>query len=106
MATHQIYQVVLTPGFLADLDRIDRFYRTIDQGLANRARDMIAEQVSKLETMPFRYPAVPIAGFEDFREAYVPFGRDGFVVRFALEEAQQLIIVARAYHSREDRYRD
>lgn len=71
-----------------------------------RVLRLIGDKISGLGDFPgpFRYPAVPIIEFRHFREAYIPFGKDGFVVRYEVNEVADLINVYRVHHSREDRF--
>tara|TARA_Y100000052_G_scaffold13882_1_gene13509 strand:- start:168769 stop:169065 length:297 start_codon:yes stop_codon:yes gene_type:complete len=94
------------PGVFDDLNRISSFYSSLDDGLAERVESLNGQGISGLADFPgpYRFPCVPIAAFSHFREAYLPFGKDGFVLRFEIIEERGLIVVYRVHHTREDRF--
>lgn len=100
------YRIVIDPEVFGDLGRISSFYSNIDVSLADRVESLIGQGISGLADFPgpYRFPRVPIAAFSHFREAYLPFGKDGFVVRFEIIEDRSLIVVYRVHHTREDRF--
>lgn len=64
---------------------------------ARRAADQIAAQLELLATFPEAAPQID----DHFREAGVRFGRDGFVVRYRIENEH--ITIVRLFHGRQRR---
>lgn len=108
MAGDDSFEIIIHHGLYEDLDRISRFYAAKDAVLARRVEMLISEHVGGLNDFPgpYRFPAVPLDAFAHFREAYIPFGRDGFIVRFEIDDAEKRIVVYRVHHSRENRMSD
>ena len=92
------YQVTLTPGALADLDRLDTFLREKNPAAADRMLAAITTALGHLATAPFtglRLPTSPL------RAKLVRFGKGGYVCLY--EVRGPMVLVARVFHGREDR---
>ena len=92
------YQVTLTTGALADLDRLDSFLRAKNPVAADRMLAAIITALGHLATAPFtghQLPASPL------RAKLVRFGKGGYVCLY--EVRGQMVLVARVFHGREDR---
>ena len=92
------YQVTLTTGALADLDRLDTFLRAKNPVAADRMLAAITTALGHLATSPFtghQQPASPL------RAKLVRFGKVGYVCLY--EVRGQMVLVARVFHGREDR---
>ncbi len=92
------YQVALTPGALADLDRLDQFLRAKNPATADRMLAAIHTSLSRLSTMPLTGRPIPQSSL---RALVVRFGKGGYVCLYEVRE--QMVLVARVFHGREDR---
>ena len=106
MSSPPAYSVIILPEVYQDLDRIDQFYRAIGAELAERAVDSISQTIETLGDYPgpYRYPQFRASHDQDLREAYAPFGKEGFLVRYRIDEQRLELVVYRVHHAREDRF--
>ena len=88
----------LSPHAARDLLRVVSFLNTRNPDASRRALQAIEEAVRSLETLGER--GRPGAR-ENQRELLVPFGRDGYVIRYTL--SLSLVVVTRIFHGRERR---
>ena len=92
------YDVALTPGALADLDRLDRFLRDKNPAAADRFLGTLNAAFARLATNPFTGHMVHGT---TLRARIVGFGKSGYVCLY--EVRGQRVFVARVFHGREDR---
>lgn len=69
----EAYTVALTPGALADLDRLDRFLRQKNPAAADRMFQAFDTAFARLAENPFVSPALPTT---TLRARTVRFGKD------------------------------
>ena len=91
------YTVALTPGALADLDRLDQFLRDVNPAAADRMLTAINTGLTRLTTHPHSGRPVPAS---TLRALIVRFGKGGYVCLY--EVRGQMVLVARVFHGRED----
>ncbi len=84
---------------MADAERLHEFLAEKNVEAARRAVAVIDAAVRSLAQLPLRGRPAGIAGI---RELIVPFGRSGYVVRYAYLERRNEIVILRLWHSREE----
>ena len=92
------YPVALTPGALADLDRLDTFLRHKNPAAADRMLTAVTNALTRLTSHPLSgrpLPACPL------RALIVRFGNGGYVCLYEVRDHK--VLVARVFHAREDR---
>ena len=92
------YTVALTPGALADLDRLDLFLREKHPGAADSMLAAIHTGLTRLSVLPLVGRPVPDSAL---RALVVSFGKGSYVCLY--EVRGQRVLVARIFHRREDR---
>ncbi len=92
------YQVALTPGALADLDRLDHFLREKNPVAADRMLVAIHSSLTHLSTHPNLGRPLPPS---PLRALIVRFGKGGYVCLYEVRE--RMVLVSRVFHQREDR---
>ena len=102
------YSITVLLEVYDDLSRINEFYRIIGAELAEKAIDSIESTIDQLGNYPgpYRYPQFRGSHDFDLREAYAPFGKEGFLVRYRVDDKKMEIVVYRVHHAREDRFSD
>ena len=95
------YQVALTPGALADLDRLDHFLREKNRAAVDRMLAAIHKALTRLSTHPLLGRPVPVS---TLRALIVRFGKGGCECLYELRD--RMVLVARVFHQREDRVGD
>ena len=83
------YTVALTPGALADLDRLDTFLRDRNPAAADRMLSAITTGLSRLSTMPLTGRPIPQSAL---RALVVRFGKGGYVCLYEVRE--QMVLFA------------
>lgn len=91
------YEVALTPGALAEIDRLDTFLRQKNPAAADRMLATITTAFDRLATHPLSGRPIPDTRL---RAIVVRFGKGGYVCLYEVREA--LVLVARVFHGRED----
>jgi plasmid stabilization system protein ParE len=92
--------IVVAPQPAADLKRLHAFLAAESPSAAARAGERLVTTIRSLELFPERGHTSPIVGV---RELVVPFGRSGYVLRYAHLPESETILVLRIWHGREDR---
>ena len=92
------YTVALTPGALADLDRLDLFLREKDPAAADSLLAAITAGLTRLSAMPLVGRPIPDSAL---RALVVRFGKARYVCLY--EVRGQSVLLARFFHGREDR---
>lgn len=90
--------VALTPGALADLDRLDHFLRDKNPAAADRMLAAMTAAFSRLSTTPLAGRAIPDTSL---RALVVRFGKGGYVCLYQVRGKS--VLVARVFHGREHR---
>jgi plasmid stabilization system protein ParE len=91
------YDVALTPGALADVDRLDQFVREKNPAAADRMLEALNAGFTRLSTMPHVGRPVPTS---TLRALIVRFGQGSYVCLYEVQDKQ--VILARVFHGRED----
>jgi plasmid stabilization system protein ParE len=91
---------IVSPAALADLARLRTFLAEKNPLAAGRAIAALTSAIQSLDAFPERGrpSATP-----NIRELIVPFGRSGYVLRYAYRQEADEIIVIRVWHGREER---
>ena len=92
------YTVALTPGALADLDRLDTFLRHKNPAAADRMLMAIINVLTRLTSHPLSGRPLPASSL---RALIVRFGNGGYVCLYEVRDHK--VLVARVFHAREDR---
>ncbi|MES9856496.1 MAG: type II toxin-antitoxin system RelE/ParE family toxin [Sedimenticola sp.] len=96
------YQIIWLPGAtILDVARLREFIKKENPGAAKRAGQRILNAVNLLLSNPEAGIPSPDEDCEEFRDLYAPFGQGGYTIRYRIQ--QQLIVVTRVWHSREER---
>jgi plasmid stabilization system protein ParE len=93
-------KLIVSPSATADLARLHAFLADKNPGAADRVAAALIAAVQSLDILPERGRA---SGTQNVRELIVPFGRAGYVLRYAYREQVDEVIVLRIWHSREMR---
>ena len=97
-----IYQIRFTRQSREDLKRLYLFLYKHDKISAKHARDNIYKAIDTLRIFPFTCRKIqPENPF--LRELIIPFGGNGYVALFEIEENNMVTILA-VRHQREDDY--
>lgn len=100
------FRVRFTRAAESDLVRLYEFILrrdVTDWALAERALEAIRQAISGLEQSPFSYRKATGGGSPFLRELVIPFGSDGYVALFEIEDSHVVTILA-VRHQREDDY--
>jgi plasmid stabilization system protein ParE len=83
---------------MADLARLHRFLANSNRAAADNAIARLTAAIDSLHVFPERgRPLVP----SNLRELIVPFGRAGYVLRYAYSAAKDELVIVRVWHGRE-----
>jgi len=93
-------KLVVARAAAADLERLRQFLADKNPAAAQRAAVVLRDAVRSLEAFPDRGRPSAIAGL---RELIVPFGRSGYVMRYAHFPERNEIVILRIWHGREAR---
>ena len=95
------YQISWLPAALEDMARLRQFIKKENPPTAKKAGQRLLSAVNLLiKNSEVGMPS-PDEDCESFRDLYTPFGRGGYTIRYRVK--QQVIIIVRVWHSREDR---
>ena len=97
------YQIRFTRGSRDDLKRLYSFLYQHDKFSAKHAHDNIYKAIDTLRIFPFTCRKIQ-ADNPFLRELIIPFGSNGYVALFEIEENNVVTILA-IRHQREDDYR-
>jgi plasmid stabilization system protein ParE len=89
------------PEALADIERLYAFLKDKDIEAAARAANSILQGIDILEASP--RVGRPMPDETGRRELFVAFGAGAYVLRYILE-TDDVVIIIRVWHSRENRY--
>lgn len=96
------YQIRFTRQSREDLKRLYLFLYEKDKASAKQARDNIYTAIDTLKTYPFICRKAQTEN-PFWREVIIPFGNNGYVALFEIEESNIVTILA-VRHQREDDY--
>lgn len=86
------------PDAVRDLARLRDFLGSKNAAAAARAAERILQAAATLRERP---ELGRVVEDEDWRELLAPAGRSAYVLRFRIDE--DAVVIARVWHSREDR---
>jgi toxin ParE1/3/4 len=92
-----LHRVILTERARADFDRLHAFLASKSPRTAKRAVQRIIEGIDLLALFP--RSGVVVKGA--IRNAFIRFGRSGYVVRYKVEA--DTVLITRIWHGKEDR---
>lgn len=93
-------EVKWLPDALADIERLYAFLRDKNQDAAARAAATILEGAKLLENS--LHTGRPMSDDTGRRELFISFGAGAYVLRYRLEK-EDIAVVLRVWHSREER---
>lgn len=85
---------------MTDLTRLAAFLGSKSRRASIEAVDQIWQGIESLHQFPLR---TPIVLQPDIHQLVVRFGRDGYVVRYRVRQAE--VVIMRIYHGKEQRRR-
>ena len=92
-------KLIWEPGAVDDLSRLREFIQPHNPKAAMNAARRIIESTNLLLDHP--YLGHPMDDLPEFNELFIPFGQNGYVLRYRLDNGN--IIILRIWHTREDR---
>lgn len=95
-------KLVFLPEASDDIDRLYDFLMPKSPLAAQKAMLAIDEGLAMLQDNPFM--GLKMDGNPDYRQLYVPFGKNAYVLRYRIHQEQDTLVVVRVWHSREDRH--
>lgn len=87
--------LIYTASAVAGLIRFAKFLSTKDKLIAKRAIAIIRSEIEKAAILPDRY--LPVPDLMRFREIFIDFSNNGYVVRFRYEPSGDIFIVPIEY---------
>ena len=106
-------QIVWLTKALRDLERLHLFIKEKNPTAAKKAVQVIKNGIEELTKNPKVGLPVSVGDGDDpeltwFRELYIKFGNDNYVVRYRVDESEQAtplapIVIVQIWHSKEDR---
>jgi plasmid stabilization system protein ParE len=95
-------KIIVSQAAVNDLARLHAFLAGKNSSAANRAVAVLHSAIRSLDMLPERGRP---SGTPNVRELVVPFGRSGYVLRYAYRQQADEIVVLRLWHGREARDR-
>lgn len=92
-------KVRVSGAALQDIARLRTFLSDQGAPAAQRAAAVIVSAIENLST----FPRLGRASSGNIRELFIPFGQAGYIVRYAVFEDEQEIVILRVWHGRETR---
>ena len=97
-------KLVVSEAAAADLAPLRAFLADKSPAAAERAVAVLVAAIQSLDLFPERgRPCGPANLPANLRELIVPFGKSGYVVRYAYSPAANEVVIIRIWHSREER---
>jgi plasmid stabilization system protein ParE len=93
-------KLVVSRAAAADLERLHEFLADKSPAAARQAVTALLAAAESLHSFPERGRP---SGVRNIRELIVPFGRSGYVLRYAHSAAADEAIILRIWHGREAR---
>ncbi len=94
-------KLVFLPEVFDDIDRLYSFLKDKNPRSAQKAMLAIDEGIEMLLSNPFM--GLQMEKRPEYQQLFVPFGRDCYVLRYRVDEANNALVVVRIWHGREDR---
>ena len=95
------YKIEWLPEATKDVARLREFIKKENPRAASNAGLRILGAVDLLTKNPEAGMPSPDEDCEEFRDLYAPFGKGGYTIRYRIK--QQIIVIVRVWHSREER---
>ena len=92
--------LIVSQAAAADLERLHEFLADKNTAAARQAVSALVTAAESLHSFPERGRP---SGVPNIRELIVPFGRSGYILRYAYSAATDEIIILRIWHGRETR---
>ncbi|MEK6745490.1 MAG: type II toxin-antitoxin system RelE/ParE family toxin [Pseudomonadota bacterium] len=93
-------KILWSPAAHSDLLRLHDFLKNENPEAALMALKSIKENITKIADFP--NIGVQISAMPSWREFYIPFGRQAYVVRY-VQTSPTVVFIIRVWHSRENR---
>jgi plasmid stabilization system protein ParE len=93
-------KIIISEAAAGDLARLYAFLATRNKRAADRAVAVLSSAIRSLDSFPERGR---LSGTPNVRELIVPFGRSGYVLRYAYRQQSGEVVVLRLWHGREAR---
>ena len=95
------YKIEWLSEAINDVARLREFIKKENSLAAKNAGLRILGAVDLLTKNPEAGMPSPDEDCEEFRDLYAPFGKGGYTIRYRVK--QQIIVIVRVWHSREER---
>lgn len=92
-------ELIWEPGTVDDLSRLREFIQPHNPKAAAKAARRIIESANLLVDSP--YLGRPVENMPEFNQLFIPFGKNGYVLRYRVEGKK--IVILRIWHARENR---
>jgi plasmid stabilization system protein ParE len=92
-------ELIWEPGALDDLIRLREFIAPHRPKAAANAARCIIQAANRLLDYP--HLGHPMGNIPEFNELIIPFGRNGYILRYRTEGKK--VVILRVWHTREDR---
>lgn len=92
---------VVLPAAEHDIDRLYEFLIGNSPLAAQKAMLAIDEGFALLRENP--QLGVEMDGWPGYRQLFVPFGKNAYVLRYRIDSARETLVVVRIWHGRESR---
>ena len=93
-------KLIVSQAAITDLERLREFLADKNPAAAQQAVVAMVAAAESLQTFPERGRP---SGVGNIRELIVPFGRSGYVLRYAYSAAADEAVILRIWHGREAR---
>jgi plasmid stabilization system protein ParE len=93
-------RLIVSEAAAADLARLHAFLADKSPAAADRAATALITAMQSLDLFPERGRP---SGTPNVRELIMPFGRSGYVLRYAYSMTQDEVVIIRIWHGREMR---
>jgi plasmid stabilization system protein ParE len=93
-------KLIVSQAAITDLERLREFLADKNPAAAQQAVVAMVAAAESLQTFPERGRP---SGVGNIRELIVPFGRSGYVLRYAYSAAAEKAVILRIWHGREAR---
>ncbi len=92
-------ELIWESGALNDLSRLREFIAPHHPKAAMNAAQSIIQAANRLLDYP--YSGHPMEDIPEFNELIVPFGRNGYILRYRIDGKK--VVILRVWHTREER---
>ena len=92
-------ELIWERGAVLDLSRLREFIMPHNPVVASNAAQSIIKSANLLADNP--YLGHPMDNMPEFNELFIPFGQNGYVLRYRIDNNK--IVILRIWHARKDR---